>query len=131
MRDGAHVRGESTVTILVVEDDEDVRSVISRMLEAPDCHTLMAANAAEALELASSTHIDLLVVDVVLPGISGYRIAGLVRSVEPGLPVVYMSGWSDHPQFPAPDGEPILSKPFSREELTAAVASALGRSPNA
>ena len=121
--------GRHAHTVLVVEADDDVRALVSRMLEAPDRHVLAAANAGEALELADSNEIDLLLTDVVLPGVSGLRIVKLMRSLLPGLPVIYMSGWFDHPEFPELDGETVLRKPFSLRELNRAVADALdGRS---
>jgi two-component system cell cycle sensor histidine kinase/response regulator CckA len=121
--------GRHANTVLVVEADDDVRALVSRMLEAPDRHVLAAANAGEALELADSNEIDLLLTDVVLLGMSGLRIVKLMRSLLPGLPVLYMSGWFDHPEFPELDGETVLRKPFSLRELNRAVADALdGRS---
>lgn len=116
---------ETSLTVLVVEDDESVRRVVSQMLDAPGRRVLVAASAAEALSFASSTRLDLLVTDVVLPRISGHRIAKLVRTFHPGLPVLYISGWYDHPQFPELEGETILHKPFSCDELEAALAAVL------
>lgn len=87
----------------------------------------MAGNAAEALDLARVTPIDLLLTDVVLPGLSGRRIADQVRLLHPGLPVLYMSGWYDHPEFPGLEGERMLQKPFSLETLTSAIAAVLQR----
>ena len=117
--------GPHAHTVLVVEGDDDVRALVSRMLEAPGRHVLTAANAGDALELATSNQVDLLLTDVVLPRLSGPRIVKLLRSLLPGLPVIYMSGWFDHPEFPELDGETVLRKPFSLRELTRAVADAL------
>jgi two-component system cell cycle sensor histidine kinase/response regulator CckA len=114
--------GPPAKTVLVVEADNDVRALVGRMLAAPGRRVLVAADAAEALELACSNEIDLLLTDVVLPGISGPRIVKLVRSLLPNVPVLYMSGWFDHPEFPELDGETVLRKPFSRRELAGAVA---------
>lgn len=114
-----------TLTVLVVEDDPTVRRVVSQMLNAPDRRILLAASAADAMSFATTTHVDLLVTDVVLPQISGHRIAKLVRALHPELPVVYISGWYDHPQFPELEGETILHKPFSCDELESAISAAL------
>jgi two-component system cell cycle sensor histidine kinase/response regulator CckA len=112
-------------TVLVVESDSDVRALITRMLEVPGRRVLVAADAAEALEVATAYEIDLLLTDVLVPRVSGHRIAKLLRALQPGLPVIYVSGWFDHPQFPELDGEAVLQKPFSREQLTRAVADAI------
>ena len=118
--------GDTSQTILVVEDDASVRGVVFEMLEGPHRRVLVAGTAADALSFASSTaQIDLLVTDIVLPHISGHRIAKLVRAFHPAVPVLYISGWYEHPQFSELDGEVILQKPFSREELESALAAVL------
>jgi len=108
------------VTILLVEDDADVRGVLSLMLEGPDRHVVVAANAAEALELASYIAIDVFLVDIVLPGIGGPDLVEQLLGLRPTARVLFMSGWYDHPQFPDV-GRDVLQKPFTREQLNTAL----------
>jgi CheY-like chemotaxis protein len=112
-------------SILVVETDGDVQALISRILEAPGRRILIATHETQALQLASSTQLDLLLTEVVLPGVGGLALATQLQSLQPGLRVVYMSAWHDHPSFPRPDGAPVLEKPFSSEELRHAISRAM------
>jgi CheY-like chemotaxis protein len=106
------------VTVLVVVLDNDLRLLVKRILEASGCRVLVAANETEACERASSTEIDLLLTEVT-PSIHGPAIAERFRARTPVLPVLYVT---DHPGLEDLDGEKILEKPFSREDLTQAVA---------
>ena len=118
--------GERT-TILVVEDDEGVRELITKALEPMGARLLVAASAAEAVEAAIGAHIDLLLTDVVLPGMSGTELAASLCVAQPALRVIYITGWEEHAALAdVPDGG-LLRKPFGLAELTSAVANALGR----
>lgn len=120
---------ESELTILLLEDADDLRELITLMLAAPGRRILVAATQVEALEHARSTAIDLLITDVALPGLDGLEIAKQLRSRQPGLRVLYISGWFDHPKFPELESENVLRKPFSRDNLSQAIRQALGRPP--
>jgi CheY-like chemotaxis protein len=114
-----------TVTVLVVVLDNDLRVLIKRILEASGCRVLVAASKTEAFELAGSTEIDLLLTEVT-PSIHGPAIAERLRARTPVLPVLYVT---DHPGLGDLDGEKILGKPFSREDLTRAIASVRPEQP--
>ena len=83
-------------TVLVVEDDPGVRQVMARALRAGGCAVLEAADGVEALRLAAValSPIDLLVADVILPGVSGPALAGLLSAAQPGIQVLLVSGYS-------------------------------------
>jgi DNA-binding NtrC family response regulator len=116
-------------TVLLVEDDPAVRNIVGRMLRARFPLVLIAADAREALEHASSSRIDILVTDLLLKGPAGPELAERLRAVQPDVHVLYISGWSDHRRFPDLDPAEILPKPFTQEELEEAVSSAL-KGPN-
>jgi PAS domain S-box-containing protein len=84
-------------TILVVEDEESVRGIVRESLEASGYTLLEAANGAEALELVSrhAGPIDLLLTDVVMPGMGGRELAQKLRDVQPQVQTLYMSGYTD------------------------------------
>jgi CheY-like chemotaxis protein len=113
--------------ILLVEDDPDVRGVARRLLERAGYRVLEASDAAAALDLLrSEARIDLLFTDVTLPrGVSGPEIAREAETLRPTLPVLFTTGYAldgRRPEALPPDGAPVLRKPFSREQLLAAVA---------
>ena len=112
------------MTILVVVFDDDVRALVKRILEGPECHVLGAANAREAFDVVSSSEIALLLTELA-PSFDGRSIAERLRSSKPGLPVLYFTDWYGHPDFMELQGEKILKKPFTRDELTDAIAAVL------
>jgi CheY-like chemotaxis protein len=116
---------DETVTVLVVVLDNDLRALIKRILEASGCRVLVAANETEAFALAGSTQIDLLLTEAT-PSIHGPAIAERLRARTPVLPVLYVT---DHPGLGDLDGEKILEKPFSRQDLTRAIAAVRPEQP--
>jgi CheY-like chemotaxis protein len=114
----------------VVEDEEQVRSLTSRMLANQGYRVMAAASAEEAFALAAECkeQIDLLVTDLVMPGISGYELARRLVSQESRLKVLYVSGYSDDSDLRRgedPDRRLLLEKPFSASDLARAVRSVL------
>ena len=112
------------LTVLLVEDDPEVRETTAALLEDIGCQVMRASQAAQAQEIlaASAPKIDLVLSDIVMPeSISGLELARDVRAKYPDLPVVLMTGYSAAAGTAAGDGQPILFKPFSRAQLEEAV----------
>ena len=113
-------------TILVVEDETDVRHIVRRQLESLGHRVLVAEGATEALLLLAGPGApDVLVADVVLAaGMDGIDLANAAREARPGLPVIFMSGYTAVPaaqQRIRATGAPLLSKPFTTPQLERAV----------
>ncbi len=110
-------------TVLLVEDEPVVRQLVAEILETNGYTVLQAADGPSVLELARrhSGDIDLLVTDVVMPGMSGPEVAQSVTAMRPGTHVLYMSGYTDsaigHHGVLEP-GIAFLQKPFSTHDLT-------------
>ncbi len=112
-----------TETILLVEDEDAVRSLTRRCLESSGYTVLQAASAEEALEIADrfAGRLDLLLTDVVMPGASGPELSRRLLERRPGTPVLYVSGYTDaamasHVALDA--GASFLQKPFTPETLS-------------
>lgn len=109
-------------TVLVVEDESLVRLTVRGYLERGGYHVMTAKDGTEALALAegASSPIDLLVTDMVLPGLKGPDIARQISALQPGIKVLFMSA---HPPEKLrddgrlPDGVDSLQKPFTEETL--------------
>ncbi|MGI8605743.1 MAG: PAS domain-containing protein, partial [Gaiellaceae bacterium] len=119
IKSGGRERGQGT--ILVVEDEELVRSVLIEALENKGYETLAAGTGSEALELAD-VHvgpIDLVVTDVILPGITGPEVARALAERRPEARILYISGYTDTIVLDRDrDGTaPLLVKPFSMQQL--------------
>jgi CheY-like chemotaxis protein len=119
-------------SVLVVEDEANLREVACAVLRDLDYIVLEAADGEEALCLvdADKPRLDLVLIDVVLPGaMNGRELAGRLAELEPGLRVLFMSGYTENAivhQGRLDDGVMLLGKPFSREQLARKVADALG-----
>ena len=87
---------EGTETLLVVEDDELVRDLIDEVLSPLGYRVLSTASGDEALKTSDSfpRHVDLLLTDVVMPGMNGRQLAEVMRTRRPGIKVLFMSGYT-------------------------------------
>ncbi|MEX1113362.1 MAG: response regulator [Patescibacteria group bacterium] len=119
------------VRVLVVEDNAPVRTAIVRFLEGAGSVVLAAGTPSEALALARADEgqIDVALVDLILPEMSGPEFNDVLSEHRPGLAVVYMSGYAERVSegFPEDDTPMLLAKPFAREELIRTIRRALGR----
>ena len=122
-----------TETVLLVEDEDAVRVLASRVLEQQGYAVLVARNGREALEvLERPDHgIDLVLTDVVMPDMGGVELADRIAAAHQNVRIVYMSGYSDgdklHPGVRL-SPYPFLQKPFSPESLVVRIREALDRS---
>ena len=120
-----------TGTILLVEDEEAVRSVVAANLRELGYEVVEAQNAREALaEMANGRTFDLLLTDIVMPDTNGRKLADAAVQVQKDMKVLFMTGFTKnavvHNGIVDP-GVSLLSKPFSIEQLSRAVRRALGR----
>jgi PAS domain S-box-containing protein len=109
-------------TILLVEDQDAVRSLCSAVLRNSGYRVLEAENGEHALQLLAteSDQIDLILTDVVMPGLSGNELAARANRQHAALPVLYMTGYADREFAPDSPGTPaaqLLRKPFTPSEL--------------
>jgi two-component system, cell cycle sensor histidine kinase and response regulator CckA len=115
--------------VLLVDDDHGVRTLARAILQAQGYHVLEASNGLDALRVAAGhpDDIDVLVADVVLPGLRGPQLAEWLRIERPDLAVLLLTGSeSDPPEDARPDDD-VLLKPFEPAALLARVRAALDR----
>jgi hypothetical protein len=118
--------------ILVVEDEDGVRDIVCRILTKAGYEVRATGDPQEALKLCldRDLHVDALLSDVIMPGMSGTQLAAELRRSRPGLPVLFMSGYTSGP---APGGQelppdaPLLHKPFQNDQLLQAMRQLLER----
>ena len=119
-------------TILLIDDEQSVRAVVMRILKRANFNVLEAQDGADALRVAGlhSGAIDLVVTDMFMPGMRGPDVVQQLLPQRPGLRVLFMSGYADQDsRSGAPAGSNFLNKPFSGQELGAAVDAALKGPP--
>jgi two-component system, cell cycle sensor histidine kinase and response regulator CckA len=108
-----------TETVLLTEDEQDVREIAREFLESGGYKVIEARNGKEAIAIATEHRgkIDLLVTDMVMPGMTGQELAVKLQEEHKGLSVVFMSGYSEHAATEMANADPsvrLLTKPFSR-----------------
>ena len=125
-------KSEQGEVILVVEDDDDLRSYVSEVLRGLGYHVLSCANAKAAVPVLEqpATRIDLLLTDVVMPGMNGRELGKHAQKVRPALRVLYMTGYSrnavvHHGRLD--EGVALLQKPITQTLLAARVRDLLDR----
>ncbi len=122
----------STETILLVEDEPAVRRLARRALEAQGFQIIEAASGAEALEICATrvAELDMLLTDIVMPGMSGVELASRLTAIDPSLRVLYMSGYTEDALGQRGVLSPetaFLPKPFTPASLVDAVRDVLDK----
>jgi CheY-like chemotaxis protein len=116
-------------TVLVAEDEEAVRELACEFLKSAGYNVLTASNGAEALALAESSRQDIhaLVTDLVMPRMRGSELARRLKTLQPQIKVIYVSGYLDYQQTANEFVEEALfiQKPFTRTTLIARMAEVL------
>jgi two-component system cell cycle sensor histidine kinase/response regulator CckA len=118
-------------TILLVEDEDSLREISHKLLESMGYRVIEAASGADAIRIAKTftNRIDLLVTDVVMPGMNGREVAELLAASRSQMKVLYVSGHTDDVIVPYSilrPGVSFLQKPFTREDLAQKVHDVLG-----
>jgi two-component system cell cycle sensor histidine kinase/response regulator CckA len=121
--------GERQVTVLVVEDTEVLLELVVRVLKWAKFEVLQAASGSDALKVAAAypAKIDLLLSDVRLPGLSGPKVAELLKHSRPEMQVVLMSAFIGGEQLAAIYGWTFIQKPFMAKALLEVINSVLRR----
>src|SRR5436309_11285903 len=117
-------------TILVVDDEAEIRKLVGAMVSRAGYTILTADSGEHALVLYKNNKgpIDLLITDVVAPGMSGPMLADKLTELQPDLKVLYISGYDNThvvQKYVVEKGHALLSKPFSVEELRSKVSGLL------
>ena len=119
-------------TVLLVEDEDAVGGLASELLRRQGYAVLYARSGEEAARMAAdhAGGIDLLLTDVVMPGMNGRELVKQLAKTRPGTKVLYMSGYTEHAVVTGSEmeqGGAFLQKPFSRDSLIQAVRTAIGQ----
>jgi two-component system cell cycle sensor histidine kinase/response regulator CckA len=120
------VRKPPRQVVLVVDDEEGLRDLLCRTLQSEGYHTQKAGHGAEALEVLETTAdpVDLVVTDVVMPGMDGRELGRRLSQRWPDLPVLYISAYDVNDIFRRGSprtSAPFLQKPFPMEGLITTV----------
>ena len=114
--------------ILVVDDEKDVRNLVRILAERAGYRVAEASNAEDALRMIEERLLEpeLLLTDIVMPGVNGLSLAARAHHMRPSLPVIFMTGFADEYQAQL-SGSVCLRKPFKAAELITAIEDVIGR----
>jgi CheY-like chemotaxis protein len=115
--------GDVMVTILLVDDEQALRQLLRESLELDGYRVLEAASGQEALAVAAESRsaIDVVITDVVMPGMTGAELIRQIRQRQPGMPVVLISGWPICNRDSIDSRTLFLKKPVTYGQLARAV----------
>jgi CheY-like chemotaxis protein len=113
--------------ILVVDDEKNIRDVVRYVLERAGYRVILTDNAEAALAVLNERLLEpqLLLTDIVMPGMNGLALAAQAHHLRPSLPVIFMTGFANEYQAEL-SGSVCLRKPFKPPELLAAVQDVVG-----
>ncbi len=117
--------------VLVADDEPSVRATVRRLLERRGASVVLAADGSEAEDRLRDSEFGLVILDVVMPGRSGYDVLAIARRLHPRCPIVLMSGYTDRVRGEGGDEEPdaFLEKPFTARVLDAAIDDVMQKRP--
>jgi CheY-like chemotaxis protein len=124
---GASSESQPSATILVVEDNEDVGAFAETLLSELGHQVTRAATGEQALEIARRKRFDIVLSDVVMPGMGGLKLAETLAKEQPDLPVVLATGYSQDIVEGGSGGRPVILKPYRLATLSEALADAMRR----
>ena len=111
------MKSSSSRTILIVDDEEALSQMLNDLLSAEGYKILEANNAAQALGILKSTHVDLMISDIVMPGMDGFELVEKVKELYPQVKIQLVSGYSDQIQDDVVLHKKILYKPYSQFDM--------------
>ena len=119
----------ASVTVLVADDNEVAQRLCRRVLEKAGHRVLTASDGVEAVSLALANPLDMILMDVAMPGMDGLEAMRQIKAQKPGMAIVIASAHSmasDRERFLAAGADNVLSKPFRLADLIAMVQSLAG-----
>jgi DNA-binding response OmpR family regulator len=109
-------------TILVAEDDPELREIIAATLAEPGYAVLTASDGYEAVRILAENWVNLLITDIKMPGMDGFDLARQAKVMRPHIQIIYLSGYSpDSVKSIGPIYGKVLKKPFRMSDLLAEV----------
>ncbi len=128
VKEVAPIKEVSRARILVIDDDESVRDILSRILETQGHQVIVACDGEEGIEQFKSEPFDLVFTDLGMPRLSGWEVGKAIKEIDPKVPIAMITGWGvelDREKMSESGINLIVSKPFNFDQVIQLVAEAL------
>ncbi len=120
--------------LLIIDDDEEILSTLKYFLSSKRYEVFSASDGLEGLKLLETEEqdFDLVITDLVMPNISGVGLIAIIKKKFPGLPVIAITGWGEHPEVLATEAQvdQVLEKPFEFSKLDRLIKDLLSEKKN-
>ena len=120
--------------LLIIDDDEEILSTLKYFLSLKRYEVFSASDGLEGLKLLENEEqdFDLVITDLVMPNISGVGLIAIIKKKFPGLPVIAITGWGEHPEVLATEAQAdqVLEKPFELSKLDRLIKDLLSEKKN-
>lgn len=117
-----------TYSVLIVDDEDEIRDLIGLQLESTERKFFHASNGVEAIEVLNNEKIDLVISDIAMPKMNGFELLRKIKLLGLGTPIIILTGHADSMvanQLRTYSVRSFINKPWNRQELEVAVVSAL------
>jgi CheY-like chemotaxis protein len=118
--EGMHQQGRRIVSVLVIDDDEEIRRLLADILTSAGHLVTAACSGTEADEIFKKDNFDLVLTDLEMPGMSGWEIARSIKTLAPNIMIALITGWGetiDSAQLEASGIDTIVNKPFRMDQI--------------
>mgnify|MGYP005845748583 FL=1 len=129
VKEVAPVKESKQARILVIDDEDSVRDILSRMLQTKGHQVVVASNGEEGIERFKSEPFDLVFTDLGMPRLSGWEVGKAIKEINPKVPIAMITGWGvelDREKMSESGIDLIVSKPFNFDQVVALVSEAMG-----
>lgn len=123
-----------SLKLLIIDDNQELLAALYQFLSEKKYDVVSASDGLDGLKLLETEKqgFDLIITDIVMPNISGVAIISIVKKKYPGIPVIAITGWGEHPETLAAEAQAdlVLEKPFDLNELDDLIKDLLSRKKN-
>jgi signal transduction histidine kinase/ActR/RegA family two-component response regulator len=128
VKEVASIKESRQARILVIDDDDSVRDILSRMLKTKGHQVAVASNGEEGIERFKSEPFDIVFTDLGMPRLSGWEVGKAIKGINPKVPIAMITGWGvelDRGKMSDSGIDLIISKPFNFDQVTHLVSEAM------
>jgi GAF domain-containing protein/CheY-like chemotaxis protein len=129
VKEVAPVKESRQARILVIDDEDSVRDILSRMLKTKGHQVVVASNGEEGIERFKSEPFDIVFTDLGMPRLSGWEVGKAIKGINPKIPIAMITGWGvelDREKMSESGIDLIVSKPFNFDQVIHLVSEAMG-----